>query len=215
MSAGNASGGNLTVTKDASVADGDILVAILYREAGSWTLPDGWAQWGSDQVDYNNNMYLTVAWKRASSEGASWTFNLSTTAWRTISIGAFSGCLASGDPIDVGPTGNNGNTLIPIALSVTTTVTNTMLIVTHGNYDGAGVTVGTSGFAQGAHLGGCEVWYLAQAASGASGNKTFDLDGGTGGNWATLHLALKPATAATSIVPQVMFQYRQRRILNV
>lgn len=197
--AGNASGGNLTVNKPAGTVDGDILVAVLYREAGAWTLPSGWVQWGSDQRDYGNQMYLTVAWKRAASEGASWTFNLSTTTWRAIAVGAFSGALASGDPIDVGPTGNNADTRTPVAASITTATDNAMRIVAHGNYEGLAVAVGTSGMTRGANIGGTEIWYVLQAAAGASGAKTFaTFSGGLNGRWATFHLAIKPAATGTT-----------------
>jgi len=159
--AGNATGTNLTINKPTGTADGDILVVVLYREAGSWTLPSGWAQWGSDQRDYNNNLYLTVAWKRASSEGSSYTFNLSTTTWRIAAMGAFSGCLASGDPIDVGPTGRGTNEAsgFPIASSITTTTANAMRVALHGNYNGADITVGSSGYSAGAAVA---ISYLKQ-----------------------------------------------------
>lgn len=207
--AGNASGTDLTINKPTGTADGDILVVVLYREAGAWTLPSGWAQWGSDQRDFNNNLYLTVAWKRASSEGASYTFSLSTTTWRIAAMGAFSGCLASGDPIDVGPTGRGTNetagTGIPIASSITTTTANTMRVALHGNFNGADVTVGTSGYSAGAAVGGCEIWYSLQAATGASGDKTFAGYGGSEqGLWATFHLALKEDTGGGGTPPGMM-----------
>lgn len=198
-SAGNASGGNLSVNKPTGVPDGDILVATLYREAGTWTLPSGWAQWGSDQRDFGNNMYLTKAWKRASSEPTSWTFNLSTTTWRIIVIAAYSGALASGDPIDVGPTGGADNNSVVIAKSITTTVANTMAIAAHGNYVGSDIQVGTSSYSAGPQLGGCEIWHNATASTGATGDKGFaDSPNITNGQWATFHLAIKPAASGST-----------------
>lgn len=212
--AGNASGGNLTINKPTGTLDGDILVAVLYREAGTWTLPSGWAQWGSDQRDFGNNMYLTVAWKRASSEGASYTFNLSTTTWRIAAMAAFSGCIASGDPIDVGPTGrgtneNGASVAIPIASSITTTTANAMRVALHANYNGTDVTAGSSGYTAGAQVGGCEIWYSLQAAAGSSGDKAFaGMSGSDTGKWASFHLALKEAVAGgTSILRQMMVHH--------
>ena len=54
--AGDASGGNLTINKGAGVADGDVLVINLYREGGTWTPPDAsWHQVGTDQADHNGS----------------------------------------------------------------------------------------------------------------------------------------------------------------
>lgn len=194
--AGNANGGNLTINKPTGTADGDILVVVLYREAGTWTLPAGWTQI-ADQANWEGVMTLTMAWKRASSEGSSYTFNLSTTSWRIAAMGAFSGCLASGDPVDVYAA--NGATAfdeIPDASSITTTVANTMRVCGIGNFNGTDVAVGSSGFTQGAALGGTELFYAAQAGAGASGVKTFATI--EDDNWVTIHLALKPAASGLS-----------------
>jgi len=207
--AGNASGTNLTINKPTTV-DGDILIVGLYREAGTWTLPAGWTQWGSDQRDFGNNMYLTAAWKRASGEGANYTFNLSTSTWRIAVMASLSGCIASGDPIDVGPTGRGTNEdgssiAIPIATSITTTTANVMRVVLTANFNGTDVTVGSSGYSAGAALGGCELWYSLQAAAGASGDKAFGgFSGSDTGKWATFHLALKEDTGGGGTPPGMM-----------
>lgn len=194
--AGNASGTDLAINKPTGTADGDILLVVLYREAGTWTLPAGWTQI-ADQANWNATLTLTMAWKRASSEGASYTFNLSATTWRIAAMAAFSGCLASGDPVDVyAANGAAEFDEIPDASSITTTVADTMRVCGVGNYTGADVGVGSSGFTQGAALGGTELFYATQAGAGASGVKTFatiasDL-------WCTVHLALKPASGSLS-----------------
>lgn len=194
--AGNGSGGNLTITKPTGTADGDILVAVCYNEisTSAWTPPAGWAQWGSGRA--STSMYLNVFWKRASSEGTDYTFNISST-WRVISMGAFSGALASGDPIDVGPTGNSGaGTADNRALSIITTEADTMVVACHSNYDGGNVADEDSGYTQAAnaYLGGCEIWYLAKATAGATGDKDWSHSGAS--YWATLHLAIKSASGA-------------------
>lgn len=196
--AGDSSGGNLTITTPAGTTDNDILIAVLYREAGTWTLPAGWTQVGSDQRDFNSQMYLTVAWKRAAGEGANYTFTLSTTTWRTIVIGAFSGCTTSGSPIDTSVGRGTNESMIssgPIATAITTTVANAMRIVAHGNFNGHAVTAGTSGMTRGAQVGGTEIWYVLQASAGDSGTMQFSGFSATDqGDWATIHLDLIPDT---------------------
>jgi hypothetical protein len=192
--AGNGSGGDLSVSTPAGVQNGDILIAVLYREAGSWTLPAGWTQIGGDQYSYDGWAILSAAWKRASSEGSSYTFQLSATTWRIAAIAAFSGTVGTGSPVDV-YNYYNANQVDPVAYSLTTSAANDMLVALHGNYDGSDVAAGTSGYTQGTELGGCEIWYAAQASAGASGNKTFTRSSGVMGSWATFHVALLESTA--------------------
>lgn len=194
--AGNASGGNLTVNAPAGLTDGDILVAICYNEIGAsaWTAPAGWTQWGTGQADFAANAWINVYWKRASGEGSSYTFNISTT-WRTISLAAFSGCYQTGDPIQAGPTGLNYSTFIsPEGASITTVQNNEMCVFLTANYDGTDVTSGSSGYTQGAELGGCEIWYNLKVTAGSTGVVVFSRASGQAENWATYHLSLKEAT---------------------
>ncbi len=116
--AGNASGGDLTINAPAGVQDNDILIAVCYREAGSWTAPDGWALI-RDQAQ-STTLWVSLYWKRASSEGASYLFQLNTTTWRSMAIAAFSGALTSGDAIETSNGTNNasGN---PTLISISTT----------------------------------------------------------------------------------------------
>lgn len=202
--AGNASGTNLTVTAPTSIANNDILVACAYREAGTWTPPAGWTQWGSDKHNFRtptNDMILSAYWKRAASESGNYTFSLSTTTWRTIVMARFTGCITSGDPADMTIVPNADNsTSVATALSITTVTANTMALAFHGNFNGSAVTVSTSGYTQAVGLGGCEIWYLATAAIGATGNKAFGLSPTmAGADSATFHNALKPPTASTFI----------------
>lgn len=211
--AGNASGGNLTINKPTGTVDDDILILCLYREAYAWTLPSGFAQVGSDQASNAANMTTTLAWKRAASEGSSYTVNLSGTTWRTAALAAFSGCLTGASPIDTTPTGlgdghtTSGTDGIRLA-DVTTTVDNAMLIGGSGVYTGTDNTAGSSGYtvAASGQLGGCGIVYKAQASSGATGQITGfgGLAGADTGWWATIHFALKPAVAAASILPTLL-----------
>ena len=196
---GNSSGTDVTVTKPSGVADNDILVAILYREAGTWTLPSGWAWLGDEVAGYNGNLWNRVAWKRASGEGASWVFQLSVSSWRVISCAAFSGAATSGTPFDT-QVGNAPNSTTVSGSSVTTSYDNAYVIVAIGNCTGENVAVASSGMTQGPELGGTEIFYVAQASSGASGTKTFNTVS-VSGSWSAITTALWASTSSASISP--------------
>ena len=168
VAAGNSSGGNLTINKPSGVVDGDILVVGFYREAGTLTLPAGWTQVVATRDNGSDAIYLTVAWKRASSEGSSYTFTLSTSTWRAGVLLAFSGCVTSGSPVDTYAT--DATTLSAARLaSITTSVANTMRVGVFGDYDSNGLTAGTSGMTESSGNGAVESFYAAQASAGASG----------------------------------------------
>jgi hypothetical protein len=192
--AGNASGGDLTIDKPAGVVDNDILVVALYREASSgWTLPDGWAQIREEAV--GTTMWLTLAWKRASSEGANYVFQIATT-FRAGVMAAFSGCSTGVDIIDAqdGQSNSGGN---PVALSVTTGTNGNMEIVAVGNYDGNTITYssGTS-VALAQHLGCVDIFYAEKTTAGAVGTTTFNP---SAGYWATITSALEILGAAATL----------------
>jgi hypothetical protein len=202
VAAGNASGGNLTINKPSGVVNGDILVVGFYREAGTLTLPAGWTQVVETRDNGSDAIYLTVAWKRASSEGASYTFTLSTSTWRAGVILAFSGCATSGSPVDTYAT-DNTTLSVPRLASITTSVANTMRVGYFSDYNSGGLTAGTSGMTESSGNGAVESFYAAQASAGASG--TISNFGGyvASGDWASVHLALKPDTggSAQTITP--------------
>lgn len=211
--AGNAVGTDLTITKPTGVVDGHILTVVLYREAGAWTPPAGWTQWGSDQHNFRtptNDMILSVYWKRASSEPANYVFALSSSTFRVAAMAAWSGSISSGDPADVSIVPNADNsTSVATAKSITTVTADTMAIAFHGNFNGSNVTVSTSGYTQatGGFLGGCEIWYKATAAIGATGDKAFGVSPTlAGADSATFHIAIKPT--ATLSIDQEGFRFR-------
>ena len=204
--AGNASGGDLVITKPSGVLDNYTMVVSLYSEFSStaWTLPTGWAWWmgptGQDIiVGATPSAWIFSAWKTASSEPASWTFVHGGTAWRIGAFATFSGAFTGGDPEDsTGPTGNSGiiSDDAPILLSVITNSANDMLIGTSANFSGADLSAGASGMTLAVQLGGCGIVYELQAAAGASGTKTLSLSANS--EWSTILQAIKGAVAATS-----------------
>lgn len=213
--AGDASGGNLTITKPTGTVDGDILIAICYNEisASAWTAPSGWAQWGSGQANYVASAWINVYWKRAASEGANYQFSITTT-WRIIAMCALSGALASGDPIDVGPAGKTDDSSGVNVDSQNTTVDGAMMLALHGNTSGADITTIESGtvLTQGAELSGSEIWYAVKTLAGATGATLWNASGMSSGVWATLHLAIKPYVAPSATQPpRSMHQFRMRQ----
>ncbi len=174
------------------------ILSRLYREAGTLTLPAGWTQIVETRDNGSNAIYLTVAWKRASSEGASYTFTLSTSTWRAGVILAFSGCATSGSPVDTYAT-DNTTLSVPRLASITTSVADTMRVGYFGDYDSGGLTAGTSGMTESSGNGAVESFYAAQASAGASG--TISNFGGfvASGDWASVHLALLPAGGSSQI----------------
>src|SRR5574343_78148 len=202
-SAGNSTGTNATVNKPTGTVDGDILIAVTYREAGAWTLPSGWAWVAAEQVNNDNNAWVRLAWKRASSEGSSWTFSLSTSNWRIVTVGAWSVCASSGTPFEAAAV--YSTTGYPVsAASITTTVADTMCVVGMANLSGTNIGAGSTGYTQREQLGGCELWERATATTGSTGTKTFS-DASNTGDWVTFHLALLPAgSGAQTISPNAI-----------
>lgn len=89
-----------------TVSDGDILVAFIgcwgWSTPGDIALPAGWAVWEKQSLDPSNALgKCTVGWKRASSEGASYSFSSSGAAEMYGIVFTVTGREASGDPLDV------------------------------------------------------------------------------------------------------------------
>jgi hypothetical protein len=200
-SAGNSSGTDLSIDAPINLVSGDLLVAVLYREGGLLTLPDGWSQSGSDQASSNGgNLNLTVAWKIADGLdiGGNWTFELSTTVWRTGVVSAFTtGGTVSVDVASVGANTPLSNAQDTVA-SITTNVANTMVISAHGNLNGSLVSPAT-GYSEAVDLAGVAIHYKAYASAGATGSYTsaFGTTLANNGDWATLHVAFKETSSAT------------------
>lgn len=199
--AGNASGGSLSVTKPTGVADGDVLVAVGYLESdtNSWTtVPSGWSlvRTNSNAGAFRQDVWL----KRASSEGASWTWAPTSSAWRGITVVAYSGQTGSGSTLyDVLGTAEIADgDLLPQAPSVTTTVNNETVLAIHSNYSGLNST--ESGFAttERTDNGIAIISEGTQATAGATGTTGYST--GTVDH-ASFHLALLNDTGGGAASP--------------
>jgi hypothetical protein len=194
---------SVTCAKPTGTVDGDIMVAFLVQvRAGSATSaptpPSGWAQIATYQTvfDAANTLYAraSVWWKRASSEGANYTWTFTETNNNQAVIASYSGCIASGNPVDVssGNSASSGNTAT--ATGVTTTVADTRLIYTGNNWEALGNLTPPTGMTE--RYDNLTYWSdQAIASAGATGNRTQVVTGSTT-PWTAFLIALKPVVAA-------------------
>lgn len=190
--AGVGAGTSLTITKPSGVVDGDILIVNLYSENVGWTLPSGWTTI-TTQLSNSGTFValLTLAWKRASSEPTSYTFLLDEISWRIGAMGAWSGCLEAGSPIDSDVATLTNSVSDASAASITTSVDDTMLLIAVIDWNG-GNQAPPTGMTQRAALAGTELFEEARPTAGATGVRS--IGGGTApGGWASATFALLPA----------------------
>ena len=201
--AGDASATSASVNKPTGTVDDDILILALYHEdttdpTTGLSVPAGFTLIANGLT--GSPFSLRVYWKRAASEGASYSITWTNNVWHAEVLLAFSGCETSGSPIDAvanGTEATSGTTLT--YPSVTTTVADTMLVVLGAGYGGQ--EGAPSGFSVGAGDGGGSGagYYKAQAASGATGTFT----GAVGAGYSLGHtVALKVPGGATTVRPR-------------
>ena len=171
-----------TGTKPTGTTDDDILIAFVATNADvTYTAPAGWTLIA--RVTYSATYTLATYRKIAASEGASWTWTLGASgAWRVGVVACSGGLTAS--VVNVSATDNYlGNLTTAIAPTVTTTSPHALILAAFaGNASTSGATctpptdmtelvdVGT-----GATLL-MAVASVSQAAPGATGTKTFNVD---------------------------------------
>jgi hypothetical protein len=196
-SAGGGTGTNLTINKPTGTVDNDIMVAALLNDLSgtAWTLPSGWAWIKQSQANGNSNEWGSLAWKRASSEGASYVFTIAST-WRTGMIASFSGAFTSGDPQDSTAAGLGQADTSVDAASITNATAASMNIVGMSDYNENTTAVGSSGYTKAGQLAGISIFYAIQAAAGASGIKAFTVTGVSSGAWTTCHGSIKEASVS-------------------
>lgn len=139
-SAGNASGGALSINKPAGVVSGDFLVANLYLESDTNTfssVPSGWQLAGSiaNTGAFKNWIYYLWA---GGSEPSSYSWTPNTNAWRTYTMAAWSGGSGSGAQPDQA-NGSQGDAVITsgqTAPTLTPTADHALLVFAYGNFSG-------------------------------------------------------------------------------
>lgn len=172
-----AASGDIAVTKPSAVADGDLLVCVIYAESDANTVdvvPSGWTLAAS--IANTGAFIVFVYWKIASSEPASWTWSMTTgSSWYSYAVAAFTGATGSGNFVDIAGAGSQGDGQIEgnqTAGGVTTTASGDLLVFAYGNFAGSNPTgMNASGAAKtlAVAFGGTTIGYSVLGASGATG----------------------------------------------
>lgn len=199
---GGASIDTVLITKPTGTVDDDILLAQIYTELNGQTVtpPAGWTS--IVNIDNASGTFRT-AWyyKRASGEGANYTFTATGSDWIGGAIASYSGCIGSGSPIDVNGSGNvGGSNTSAIASAVTTTVADTLIVFGSQNFIGTAATP-PSGMTERQDVTGRYFADVAQATGGSTGSKTATL--ASADFWSAILIALKPPAVADVLMPQI------------
>lgn len=214
VSAGNASGGNLTLTKPTGTADGDRVVINVYFEPDTCTISISPGTWESVTSTNTGAFKITTFTKIASSEPASYTISndVAGDQWRAACGVAYSGGSGSGTLIDATGTGtaqaDGAAITAQTAPSIDPTSTDTMVVFAYGNYGGADVTTMT-GFCTSLRgsIGGCVIADAVNATGAATG--TSRPSGGPGTqDYAALHMAIIADIAGAAATSLPLFPAR-------
>lgn len=217
-----ADGNTVTVNKPTGVATGDVLVAVVGFWHGTATAgtitesaPSGWVLVGKYPAAGNETLGLAV-WRKTITDGggepSTYDFGMDSSQAPDGSIAAtiarFSG-VDNTTPVDVTGTNNYTSSSLTVTFNgVTTTTANTMLVMCGANRrtltytfnngteidDQSGGDTGDPSNTVSIGMG-----YLAQAAAGASGDKTATISGATPRENVGFMFALKEAAVGLSI----------------
>jgi hypothetical protein len=201
---------NTTVTAPASIGNGDILLLTFILGSSTTVptpiLPAGFTQIDSTSVVQGGGGFgadFRVCWKRALSESGDYLIQ-HTTASSQASIIVYSGCIASGSPVNVyskafatNPTALGQTST---ATSVTTTVANTQLVLSEHNWTGNGTLTPPAGMTE-QFDGLLYIADQANAATGATGARSHSTGNGPTDPWSAFLVALAPQVGGGDITP--------------
>jgi hypothetical protein len=217
VSSGNASGGNLSLTKPTGTASGDVVVINVYHEPDTNTISVSNGPWESVTIVNTGNMVMTTFVKRAGgSEPASYTISDATAGnqWRTAAGAAYSGGTGTGTLIDVSGSSQGDAVALQTAPSVTTTGANRMVVFAYSNGGGTNAT-GMTGFCTNLRgsFGGVLIADALQATAGATGTSRPTTGVGSE-DYAASHIAIISDTggAATSLPPRKTGLWQQHLV---
>jgi hypothetical protein len=202
-------GSNITLTAPASIADDDLLVAVIGRgdESGTITLT-GWTQ--TENVAHDSNGALTILWKKAASESGDYTFAWSGGA--SYAYGAvlrISGWEGTTPFIGTKPTAATGDDAAPAPPASATVASDDYLAILAVDQEGKAtsrfstvptgyteqVDIGVSGAGAAAVSGGVGVW--TKAFTGTSDTPGATTSSVTDG-WAAQTLLVGPAASGST-----------------
>ncbi len=156
----------------------------------------GWTEAVGLEIGTYNRLH--VLWKRASSEGASYIFACSGALWMSVGIVAYSGCIVSGDPVDVYSSTEYvvDDTTIRASGITTTRANDLLLFVAYAAHTSATPPSGMTERVDYVNPSANYIVYVAdvaQASAGASGDKDATLPSAITGKHAVL-VAIKEHT---------------------
>ena len=130
---GSASSSTATISKQAGLADGDVLIAFVQQRSNvagaTWTLPSGWTQIAVNAVNHQWIIAYKAIPSVATESATSYDFIVSSAVSRMAgTIVAFRGVLSSG-PIDaVGAIGGQAGTTVAVLPAVTAASASALLV---------------------------------------------------------------------------------------
>ena len=183
VQAASGTGTSATVTKPTGTVDNDIMIATVgIRTPGSiWSVsaPAGWTALASSLAIQNNIHAAAIYWKRASSEGADYTFTWTTSSLYRVSIVSYSGCITTGSPFDDNSVTSNATDSVTHTIpALTSSGSNRLAVATFSAFDDADSSISftaPSGYTErydAAGVVGMEIVELAVASAGAVASTT-------------------------------------------
>lgn len=213
--AGAATGATATNTPPSGLANDDILVMMIYKEAtGAISWPSGFTQLATVTAS-DSSFLIAAAWKRAASESGNYSATFGSAYFDSV-MAAYSGCITTGDPQDAtaSAVANGSQNTILTGPSITTVSANTLIISFVADFVGLAATKPASMTSR-STFDDIGLADEAQASAGASGTKTWTLASGST-QTCGITIALKPpggggsssiphaAIVVTPLLPQHM-----------
>lgn len=198
---GDAAGNGFTLDTPAGVAENDILIVEIYVETTTAVSATGWTEVTACFGTNGSSGTQRVFWRRATaSEPATHNFSWSGgSVWRGWVCGAYSGCVASGTPVEAGRYDESEPGTDTITGQSITTLGADRKVIFVGTFFYSSATsfgnpnTGTRRGNVGALAYLCD---NDQAAAGASGNRTIQANNTESGAWTAGMLALIGVTGA-------------------
>ena len=185
------SGTTITVTKPTGTTDGDLLVAVIMSDNTTPTAPAGWARTSVNNTAIPSSNYeLNTYYKIASSEGASWSWTITSSIYEGF-VCAYTGVHAT--PAIAASENTSTSNASCTGTSVTTATQNALIILVGATTSSSNI-VPPGTMTERVDSSGSLSTFLCdevQGSVGASGNKTATWDGTD--NWASHLLAFKAA----------------------
>lgn len=185
------------------VASGHVILVHLYKEStASVTPPAGFTELAPAPTTTGNVISHHVFWKRATgSDSGTYSFTWTGSAYREAVAERYTGCIASGSPVDAynGAGRSSSGTVTP-AVTVTTTGPDRLLVWSGANWSSGTWTPPSAGgtWTERYDSGDClTIATREQTASGSSGSVTGEC--ATSDNEAAFLVALLPVASNVSV----------------